>query len=523
MSDDRRTKALWVVLTWAAITIFLSMRHVIWRDEMRALSLALQGDGYGEMLRSLGDGHPGLWHTLLRAAHSLVPTPAVLPVVSMVVALAAVALLAFRSPFSLPVIAVFLAGRAPLYEYSVMARNYGISMLLMFVFAALYRRCRARGVALGIVLFLLANCNVHSALLVGAWLLFWLLDLWLDEPREPAALRNFVLNAAIAVAGIAVCAATVFPTTNDLAQLDLGDTSIPKAMLEGLLLPGGTFGELTGFPRLGALLGLLSAPTFLLVAEALLSLILAGSTLVLVQRPAALVAALAALLGLSCLFAVIYKGAYRDQALWLVFVMSLYWIAKADPARQVAQRDPWMGRLRVLGVALFGLLLMIQALYGALMFERIAPEGAAESRSRDLAQLIERKPELGDAIVIADPDYLVEPLPYYKLRNPTFLMREQRFGNVVTFTRDARLSLSLDEILGQARQLREANHRPVLILLRERLDPAAPARTVKESYAWQLTTSPAQVRNFLSSTHKLASFGPVICCSDETFDVYVLG
>jgi len=523
MSDGRRIKALWVALAWTGVTIFMLMKHVVWRDEMRALSFALQGDSYREMVGQLGDGHPGLWHTLLRAAYSLAPTPAVLPVVSMAVALGAVALLVFRSPFSLPLIAIFLAGRAPLYEYSVVARNYGISMLLMFAFAALYRRYRARGVALGVVLFLLANCNVHSALLVGAWLLFWLLDLWLDKPRDPAALGNFALNAGIAVAGIAVCAATVYPTTNDLAQLDLGGMSTTHAAFKGLLLPGSTFGDLAGFSGLSALFGSFSMPAVVLVAEALLSVILLGSTFGLVRRPAALVAAVVALLGLSCLFAVVYKGAYRHQALWVVFLMSLYWIANADPERQVANGARWMRRLRVPGLALFGLVLVLQALYGGLMFKRIALDGTPESRSRDLAQLVKRKPELADAIVIADPDYLVEPLPYYDLRNPTYLMRERRFGNTVTFTRNARLNLTLDDILADARHLQATQQRPVVILLSKRLDPAAPARTEKESYGWWLTTTPAQVRSFLASTRKIESFGPVVCCSEESFDVYVLG
>jgi len=392
--------------------------------------------------------------------------------------------------------------------------------MLMFVFAALYRRFRARGVALGVVLFLLANCNVHSALLVGAWLLFWLVDLWLDKPRDPAALRNFVLNAVIAFAGVAACAATVYPPTNDLLQLDLGDTPIARAALEGLLLPGSTFGELMGLTKL---LDLLPMPILIFPAQALLSLILVGSTLGLVRRPAALVAALVALVGLSCLFAVLYRGAYRHQALWLVFLMSLYWIAMADPARQIGGAGPWMQRLRVLGVRVFGLMLVVQMLYGAVMFERIAKDGKPESRSGDLAQLIVHKPELSDAIIVADPDYLVDPLAYYGLRNPTYLMREQRFGNIVTFTRSARLNLSLDDILHEARRLRGDHGRPVVILLNQRLDPSQPSQAIKESYGWRLTTTPEQVRTFLSSTRKLASFGPVTCCSEETFDVYVLG
>jgi hypothetical protein len=45
--------------------------------------------------------------------------------------------------------------------------------------------------------------------------------------------------------------------------------------------------------------------------------------------------------------------------------------------------------------------------------------------------------------------------------------------------------------------------------------------TLKRSYNWQSSSTPEQVQAFLSSTRRLASFPPA-CCTDESFDVYVL-
>jgi hypothetical protein len=114
----------------------------------------------------------------------------------------------------------------------------------------------------------------------------------------------------------------------------------------------------------------------------------------------------------------------------------------------------------------------------------------------------------------------VESIAHY-LPNQTYLLRERKFGNIVVFSRNGRLSLSLDEVLADARRLRAETQRPIVILLMERLDPAAPARTVPEGYNWTFSTTPAQVAEFISATRLLASFGPV-CCNDETFDVYLL-
>ena len=217
-------------------------------------------------------------------------------------------------------------------------------------------------------------------------------------------------------------------------------------------------------------------------------------------------------------FSLIYGGGYRHEALWLVFLLSLYWIS--GRAAPMSNLSPLQYRLSRAGFACFFLLLVLQVASNASRVASIINSQAPESRSRDLVQLVSSQPELRDAIIVADPDYLVESVAHY-LPNRTYLLRERRFGNVVVFTRKARLSLGLDEVLADARRLRAETQRPVLILLAQRLDPAAPARTVTEGYNWTFSTTPPQVAKFLSATRLLASFGPV-CCSDETFDVHLL-
>ncbi len=516
----RRRRLLGIVLAWAILVGLLLPGHVFWRDEVRALSIALHGDTVWEMLRGLhGEGHPAIWYLLLRGAHALLPTPAVLPLVAVTVALAAALLLAWRSPFSGLVVAALLLGRLGLYEYSVMARNYGISMLLMFVFAALYPRHRDRGIVLGLVLLALANCNVHSALLAGAFVLFWLLDILLDRSaNRSVALRNLALNGLIASAGVVLCAITIYPPFNDAAQgfVPAGDAT--RRWATAVFLPASSFWELTGngLPAAARMMSIWPAH-YLLVSELLMSAVLFGVAFGLSHRPAAMLATWVALLGLSVFFGLVYAGFYRHQGLWLVFVACMYWIAGPGDAQDASAK---MRRLRGIGMACFAALLVLQVAVGLHKVLPIALRSEPESRSRELARLLEQAPELRNATIMGDPDYLVESLPYY-LPNRTYLVREQKFGNVVRFTRDARLRIYLQDILDEARRVRSMTRQPVVILLHERLDPSAPVRAVNEGYNWELWTSPGQVRTFLSETRRIARFEPV-CCNDESYDVYVL-
>lgn len=506
---------------WFVVVVALTTRHVVWRDEVRALSLALQGDSVVDMLRGLhGEGHPALWYLLLRGANTLLPPTAVLAIVSVVVALAAMVLLVRRSPFGAGLIALFMLGRPALYEYVVMSRNYGIAMLLMFLFAALYERHRDRGVALGVVLFLLANCNVHSAILAGAFCLFWLLDLlWNRHDLQPGALRNFWLNAVVACMGVALCAATIYPPFNDAAQLDKSNWTV-GGLATSLLLPSVGFPNLSGYPLWQAIMkptGLWHEP-YTTILHLALSLMLVGSVLGLATRPAASVAGAAALLGMSIFFSLIYKGSYRHEALLMVFILSLYWIS--GRSRSIFTPTSVRYRLSRAGFACFVCVLLLQVVSSASRVIPITRGERPEGRSSELVKLISSRPELRDAIIVADPDFLVESIAHY-LPNQTYLLRERKFGNIVVFSRNGRLSLSLDEVLADARRLRAETQRPIVILLMERLDPAAPARTVPEGYNWTFSTTPAQVAEFISATRLLASFGPV-CCNDETFDVYLL-
>jgi hypothetical protein len=172
----RERRWCWLLFVlWCAVVVLGTLRHEFWRDEVRALTLARSARSLPDLFGLLKDeGHPLLWYLLLHFGYAITSSKFVLPIISLVVAAAAVAILIFRSPLPLRLKALFLFGRMPLCECSVMARNYGISMLLLFTFAWLYRQPRRRPLWMGMVLVCLANTNIHSVLLAGLLMVFWL-------------------------------------------------------------------------------------------------------------------------------------------------------------------------------------------------------------------------------------------------------------------------------------------------------------------------------------------------------------
>ncbi len=222
-----------MLAVWLAVVIFTSTRHEYWRDEVRVLSLARAAHSPLDLLHVIRyEGHPALWYLIVYLGDSMLHSPLVLPIASITIAFAAVTLFLFRSPFPLWLKALFVFGGFPLYEYSVKVRNYGISMLLFFVAASLYRHRSRHWLPLAVALALLANTNVHSMSLACLLMAVWM---W-DERRD----RRLVLAAGIVGLGILLCVLVVTPPHDTVltrfysrTPQDLGSAFAGRCCIQG--------------------------------------------------------------------------------------------------------------------------------------------------------------------------------------------------------------------------------------------------------------------------------------------------
>lgn len=494
---DRR-KRLLLFLPWLLLVAWLFSHHVVWRDEVRALSLALSGADIGEMLRNIhGEGHPALWYFILRAAHDLVPHREVLPIAGFVIGVAAMAIFTFLSPFRTWVIAVGLFSLFGASEYVVVARNYGIAALVMFALAALYRRVK-NTVWLGLILAVLCNTNVPACFLAAAFLLFRFVEMATDAERP--ALQDwlvFAANAGLSAMGAALCFVVVYPPFNDGAvSLNYGHIGIGS--LEAALGDGGK-----GFSNL------------VLNAHGLIAPILLWcSCFLFIRKPPALAAALAALLALKLFFFFVYPSGYRHEALFVVFLLSLQWMV-ADGAGESLAPKAWMDPVGRIGTLAFVALLVVQSLDLAKPLY-LQAKGVPYSRSADVADLLQRH-ELSRAIVMADPDLMLEPLPYY-VGNPLWFVRQKAFGKIFLRSRDDRRQITLDDMIGDAARLQRQSGRPVLILLHADLQNGRMG-SYRSLYRDSTILTPEGEHRFQQATRLIARLRPAI--TDESYDVYL--
>ena len=435
------------------------------------------------------EGHPVLWYFLLYLGSSIVDTPLILPIVSVTIAFAAAAVFLFRSPFPLWLQALFVLSPLPLYDYSVMARNYGISMLLFFAAAALYRERDRHGLWLAFVLALLANTNVHSAILVGFITVLWAWDMVTRRKAGYVAL-------AIIVAGLALCAWVSMPGRDSIVTdvYSTEFTDMAGAARVAALDPSETFSDilppwLPSWAR-GALLYL-----------AVVGLIFRSVPFVL--------AAWAAFVGLGIFFIVAYPGFLRHQGVFLIFLLFLYWLAmeSSDAADPPVPWRIWLFRVGLYGalpLLIVGNVFNYRPIYRDLTLEMTS--------NKAFGAFLEQSETYRNAIIVAEPAYFVESLPYYAT-NAIYLPREHRFGTRVSFGSESDAELSLGKLVSEAHALKEREGRPVLIVL----GGGGKDRAYGEwSFTWTVEGPDEVDRRLVPVTDFHAAL------SDENYDVFAV-
>lgn len=569
MFEWSKNKAQWCLFSlWSIITLTLIYHHAFWMDEVINLIFGIGADDHYGIH---GNGHPALWFLLLRGLFAIFHKVWVLPLASFLVAATAVWLFLFKSPFSLRFKILFLCSNFALYEYVVMARNYGISMLFMFILAMIVTSKKFKEKFTGPCLFILCNTNILSVIISMSYSGSVILNAIRDKTIRTYKVRKFLHKVALwNFAGALVCFLTIYPTFDTDAEKTASQI-FNISNLRNVFWVSGSFNKMTYSPyfhqsnksiikTIGEIYtGEKDKETALYfiddqeclkeylsknytqrclsrfdghkksiaysvsktIFSGVCSILLVLSLFSLYGEFPLFVAATASLFGLAAFFSFIYWGAYRHQALWWVFMITLLWISKT----QVHIFSPRIMKLRSIGYKSFICLMFLQiwpAFYNA--YNELF--GTPSSNSKRLAELIKSDDSIKDSAIISSSDFLLEALHYYN-SNATFVMSERRFTLVFPFAVTDKTTCSLDDMLDSANYVSFCNHVPVLILLDKpntadnRIDVEEIQKpTLYRNVYLKFYIDPKQLARLRAQTHKIASFGQ--SSNDNGFSVYKL-
>ena len=444
--DDR---VLWLsLLAFAALTATLASNHVMWRDEVRALSVAIHSASWADLFRNLhSEGHPIVWYAVLRIGYGLTHSVFVMPILSLVFAATTAYLVLRFAPFPVWARLLIVFGAFLGYEFSVVSRNYSVAVLIMIVACIHFPRRHQSPLALGLALALMANTSVHAALATLVITFVWAMDYF--NPLYSRALLRFpsILAVLVVIAGVILAVASARPSPGmafapDLSTLDFGALLHNVLKDPGLSLAGAGRSDVAAAGELPwARLGI--DPE--IMSRVFVDVTLLAIAWALRKNRACLLAMLLAILGFSALFRGLYSGALRHEGILFFLIVSLCWIACIEPGE-----DPPPRRRRVVALGMLPLL-ATQSLALPVFAHRawVYPE----SSSKSFAQLIQKTPRYHDAILMSEPDYMIESMPYY-VPNPVYMPRQHEFHYRVNFDRIRRQQkLTLGELARTADSL----------------------------------------------------------------------
>lgn len=493
-----------IAALWLALAIFAVSRHEFWRDEVRDLSIARSVSSPFELVAvTQNEGHPLLWYLVLFAAKSAVDQPWVLPAVSILVSFTAVLVMLFFSPFKLWLKCLVIFSALVLFENTVMARPYGMSFLLLAIIAVLLRDPIRHPLWLGIFLALLANANLHSAVLAGLIGAAWFIDWVITSRKTPRTMKTgwrVWVAFGIVAAGLALCAYTVLPRGNSLFLPLRSNLTFERMLSSGLISlarPDLNFSKLM--------------PPF--VPGVVLVIVYYIALLGFLGKPKLFFVLILAQMAFGILFQTVYPPSTRHQGVFLVFIVFLYWLF-LDSSKTKPTRKFHISAVIGINIGLAGLLLgsLVQ------LKDTLLPDLTGQSSSSAaLGALMRADPRLQNAIIVPEPDYLMDALPYYA-DNPIYYPREDRYGTFVSWTLDSRETLSMAELINQASQVKQSSGQPVLIVLGFPPEMFQTAGQIEFSYNKTFTWSAADLDALNAFTQLITRLDAAY--GDENYSLY---
>ncbi len=302
--------AVLLILLYAVIGIVLLLHHEPWEDEAQAWLIARDLDIISIFKQMAYEGTPALWYILL------VPfAKAGLPYTSefilhLTIAIAAVSIFVLYAPFSKITKVLFIFSYYMAYEYSIIARSYCLSILLLFLIATLYGKRFDHPLWYALLVFLLFNTNAHSVFIASS---LTILFAW-ESYREKAAAVLAKPSIFIMVMGGVLSFLQLLPRSDSIDY----NSIIGSVYLAPFIATANAF-----FPW---------HPLVAHGEQRLILIVIAISilfTIILSQykKPEVLFILLLSLSGLFYIFVFVYTGAMRHHGFILIISLFALWIS----------------------------------------------------------------------------------------------------------------------------------------------------------------------------------------------------
>jgi len=408
MSERRCLKdpVLWLVFgLFFAITFWGLINHAPWRDEAQSWLLVRDLNLGGLMSQMSYEGTPPLWHLVLFPLAKLGLPYASELIIHYLFALTLIFLLVFLSP--LPRIIKFILPFSYffLFEYTIVARNYNLTALLLFIIAFIYRDRFKRPILYSFFIFLLAWTNLHSLAMATVLFCIFLYEIIKDGYAE----LKYLWGTVIMELGIVSSVLLLIPKMDQYFGLGFSNWHIIACSLSSALLP--FFGD-------KAMLVYLLYP--LIIAWVLLVIFI-------LKKNQSKIIFLLPVFWLEFIFLFRYPGSIRHHGLILIFFLFAWWIDLISDKRKSFKAENIKYKT---AVYLLCVCLALSTIYAGYFY--LTSTNKSFSGAKEMAQYIKNNHLENEEIAIY-PSYSGSALLPYLPNKEFYQMETMKKGTFLTW------------------------------------------------------------------------------------------
>ena len=172
-----------ILIVYIVLITIMIFKHEPWADEAQAWLLARDSGLYDLLFKTLRyDGHPGLWHLILMIPSKLGLPYIFLNITSGIIATLGVYIFLRYSPFPKIIKVLLPFSYFIFYQYAVIARNYVLLPILLFLIAKIYKNKTKKIYLFIFLIILLANTHALGFVIAIVLLFIHLIDLFKEWP-----------------------------------------------------------------------------------------------------------------------------------------------------------------------------------------------------------------------------------------------------------------------------------------------------------------------------------------------------
>ncbi|MGK7885624.1 MAG: hypothetical protein AB4057_13495 [Crocosphaera sp.] len=470
-----------LIIVFAIITLIGILNHAMWRDELNGWLIARDSSSLSNFFHNVKyEGHPLIWYVCLWLLNQITANPLAMQLFHWLIAVVTISIFVIISPFSKTQKILFSFGYLPLYEYSLISRNYAIGVLAIFLFCTCFESRYRSYIPLAFILAIMANTNAYC-LLISLALGFSLTIEYIFKDYFQYQIKpnkyNLIAALFIFFVGVFISVFMLLPPADSTLQ---GGASQWFFQFD--------FNRLTQtITRIWRSYVLVIIPSdskpLDLFIFSLFSLgLLIFPILILIKKPIALLFYLVGSLEILAFTYAKFLGSQRHYGHLYIILITALWIAHYYSDSQIVIKflDRINNRLSEIMLNGYNLvnhhqkyflliILWLQLVAGIVAFSRdlITPY----SSSQITAEFIKNN-QLSENFIVGSEDFTIAPISGY-LNQKIYYPESQELGSYVLFTNNRKIVNDTD-IIKQMNQIIDKENNDILLIMNREFSERSP-------------------------------------------------